>query len=57
MREIAVTVYDDWGEHTFAQARYFVSGLDDVQWTNDKAEALRYLAEELDRLDAEGGSS
>jgi hypothetical protein len=45
-----IEIYDEWGEHGWAQARYLVHGSDDVLWTNDADQAVSYLRAELDRV-------
>lgn len=45
-----VTVFDEWGDHVFAQAKYLVHGFDDVLWTNDIDSVIAYLKDDLIRL-------
>ena len=48
-RVLDIEIYDDYGQHTWAQAKYLVHGSDDVLWTNDAESALGYLASEIRR--------
>jgi hypothetical protein len=46
---IVVSLYEPYELDAvkWPQARYHVSAYDDVLWTNDPAEVLKYVAEEL----------
>lgn len=43
--EIRLTIYEDEDitSHGWVQAKYHVSGIDDVLWTNDLKCALRFI--------------
>lgn len=41
---VDIEVYDD---DIWAQAKYLVHGVDDVFWTNDLAEALKFIKEQV----------
>lgn len=47
MIRLDIEVYEEWGEDTFAQAKYLVHGYDDVLWTNSIDDALRALRSDL----------
>ena len=51
--KLDIEIYEDYGDGFWAQAKYLVHGLDDILWTNDKEQALLYLAAELERLNHE----
>lgn len=48
--KLDIEIYEDYGEHTWAQERYLVHGYDDVLWTSDIEQAIGYLKRELERL-------
>lgn len=47
---VDIEIYSKFGRGQWAQARYLVHGIDDILWTNEKDQALKYLEDELDRL-------
>lgn len=48
-----VEVYNDPKKGDWHQAKYLVRGIDDVYWTNDITSVLRYLEEDLERIEEE----
>lgn len=48
---VDIEVYDT-GENKWAQARYLVHGVDDVLWTDDIDQAVRYLRAEIEKEQA-----
>jgi hypothetical protein len=42
-----IEIYGDYGDHTWAQARYLVHGYDDVLWTDDLDAAVNYMRESI----------
>lgn len=45
-----IEIYDDYGEHTWAQARFLVHGYNDVLWTNNLREALSFLRSQIESI-------
>ena len=48
-RVLDIEVYNKWGADVWAQGRYLVHGYNDVLWTDDIDEALKFLKEGLIR--------
>lgn len=44
---IDIEVYKEYGEDHYAQAKYLAHGYDDVMWTNDIDQALRFLRSQI----------
>ena len=38
-----IEIYEEYGDHVWAQAKYLVHGHDDLLWTNDLNEAISFL--------------
>jgi|AntAceMinimDraft_6_1070360.scaffolds.fasta_scaffold01061_9 hypothetical protein len=47
MYKLDIEVYAEWGENHWAQAKYLVRGHDDVLWTNNLNEAIKFLKASL----------
>lgn len=48
-----IEIYEEWGEHVWAQEKYLVHGYSDILWTSSLNHALSFLKESL--IELEGG--
>lgn len=49
-----ITIYEKYGGEEWAQTRFLVHGYDDILWTNDKEEAIKFLAYSIGRAIGQG---
>jgi len=50
MITINIEIYEHWGKEKWAQAKLLVLGIDDVLWTNNIDEVLKYIKYDLEKL-------
>lgn len=48
-----IEIYTDYGDHTWAQAKYLAHSWDDVLWTNNIDDALNFLKKSFEKIEKE----